>query len=164
MNTVDEHADWVAHPVGKIPKNTYCSSCGRYNARTLACNAVLVNDAREALLVLRGEEPDKEWWDVPGGYLDWDETLEECTVRELYEETNLVVDIKDLQQYFIYSNPKNKAQNQVVDVYYIAKNFTGEISVDGEEILEAKWFPLTQLPEKVAFDHLLALNAVKKHY
>ncbi len=161
MITPEQHEDWLQHPVGKIGKSEYCDVCGRFNARTLAANA-LVLDETKVLLVQRGEEPDKGWWDIPGGYIGWDETIEECASRELQEETGLIVDSKDLEFFSIFSNPNNKAKNQVVDLYFVTRKFSGEIIIDGQEIVAAKWFDLNELPDTVAFDHMSVLEKLRK--
>lgn len=46
----------------------------------------------EILLIKRKNEPYKDCWALPGGFMEMDETLEKCAVRELKEETNIVVD------------------------------------------------------------------------
>jgi len=157
MISKDQHQEWLANPTGKISKGSYCSSCARFNARAVAVNAIL-RDGNKVLLVKRGEEPDLGWWDIPGGYLDWNETLEEGASRELHEETGLIVDPNTFSLIGTFSNPNNKAKNQAVDLYYITTHFSGEILIDGEEILEANWFEIDNLPENVAFDHRLILE------
>lgn len=159
MISHDEHSEWLANPVGKINKGSYCSHCGRFNARTIAVNALLIKD-KSVLLVKRGEEPDKGLWDAPGGYIGWDETLEQGAARELQEETGLVVNPKDFEFFSVYSNPNNKAQNQVVDIYFITKIFTGELKLDGLEVTEINWFDLNNLPS-IAFDHMATLQKLK---
>lgn len=159
MISADQHKEWLAHPTGRISKGEYCSCCARFNARTLAVNAIVLNE-NKVLLVKRAQEPDKGWWDLPGGYLDWDETLEEGTARELREETGLVASPASFQFLSLFSEPKNKTGNQVVDVYFITNTFTGEITVDPAEVLTAQWFELDALPEKVAFDHRQVLETV----
>lgn len=166
MISSDNHKLWLAHPTGKIAKGEFCSTCARFNARTLATNAILLDESNikspKILLVKRGENPDKGWWDIPGGYLDWDETLEECTTRELKEETGLIAQPESFSLFNTFSNPNNKAQNQVVDLYYISKRFSGEIKIDGKEITDAQWFELSHLPENVAFNHRTALDKLKE--
>lgn len=161
MITSQQHADWLAHPTGKIGKGEYCSTCSRFNSRNTATDVILI-DGTKVLLVKRGEEPDKGWWDIPGGYLDWDQTLEESSARELLEETGLIVKPEDLELLHIYSNPNNKAQNQTIDIYYVARKFSGKIQFDGVEITDAQWFDLNDLPETVAFDHRIALEMLLK--
>ncbi len=48
------------------------------------------NGSRKVLLIRRGNEPYKDCWALPGGFLNMDETLEECARRELKEETGLM--------------------------------------------------------------------------
>lgn len=163
MITAEEHKDWLDHPVGRIAKGAYCTTCSRFNSRNVASDLILL-DGTKVLLVQRGEEPDKGWWDIPGGYLDWDQTLEESTVRELLEETGLVVKPEDIELFQIGSNPNNKAQNQVLDIYYVTKKFSGEITIDGVEITDAQWFDLHKLPGNIAFDHREALEKVYERF
>lgn len=155
-----EHAEWLAHPTGKIAKGEYCGSCGRFNARPCAANAVVL-DGDKVLLVQRGQEPDKGFWDIPGGYLDWDETLEQCAARELKEETSLVVNPNNFRLFTIFSDPDNKAQNQVVDMYFVATEFSGDLEIDGIEVTAARWFSLKDLPHTVAFDHMVMFHKLR---
>ena len=161
MITPEQHEDWLQHPVGKIGKSEYCDVCGRFNSRTLAANALVI-DGTKVLLVQRGEKPYKGWWDIPGGYLGWDETVEDCASRELHEETGLIVDPMDLDFFSVFSDPNNKANNQVVDLYFITRKFSGEIIFDSQEIVAAEWFNLNELPDSVAFDHLFVLEKLQK--
>lgn len=154
------YQEWLDNPTGKIGKGEYCSYCARFNTRPMAVNAILLKE-NHVLLVQRAMEPDKGWWDIPGGYLDWDETLEEGTTRELKEETGLDADPNSFKLVGTYSNPKNKVGNQVVEIYFISKVFSGEIKEEEGEVVEAKWFDLNELPENVAFDHINVLEGLK---
>lgn len=157
MITVDEHQQWLDNPTGKIGKGEYCSACARFNSRNIACNAILLKD-RQILLVKRAQDPQMGAWDIPGGYLDWNETLEECSSRELKEETGLVASPNDFKFFGTFSEPNNSAGNQVIEMYYVTKEFSGEIVLEEDEVLEAKWFSLDSLPENVAFDHRQTLD------
>ena len=161
MTSSSEHDLWLAHPTGKIAKGAFCSSCACFNSRNLATNAIVLEGSK-LLLVQRAQEPDKGWWDIPGGYLDWDETLEECAARELKEETGLLVDPTDLTFFDIFSNPNNKAQNQVIDVYFFTKVFSGTLEIEAAEVVQAQWFDINNLPKNLAFDHLLVLQKLEK--
>jgi 8-oxo-dGTP diphosphatase len=58
----------------------------------IACvGAVLKDDAGRLLLIKRGHEPGKGLWSIPGGRIEPGETDEEAVVREVHEETGLVV-------------------------------------------------------------------------
>jgi 8-oxo-dGTP pyrophosphatase MutT (NUDIX family) len=57
----------------------------------------LIVDGEQRVLLFRGEVPGREpWWFAPGGALELDETYESALVREVMEETGLVVDIATL--------------------------------------------------------------------
>lgn len=167
MYSIEDHELWLAHPTGQIAKGTFCSTCARFNARTVATNALLLDKSNakspKILLVRRGENPDKGWWDIPGGYIDWDETLEEGVARELKEETGLIAHPESFALFNTFSNPNNKTKNQVIDMYYISTQFTGDLKIDEKEITDAQWFELSHLPENVAFDHRVTLEKLKDH-
>ena len=57
----------------------------------------------QVLLIRRGNEPFKGEWAFPGGFLNMDETVQECARRELEEETGLVV--QDIHLVGVYSRP-----------------------------------------------------------
>ena len=50
---------------------------------------VFSHDRREVILIRRKNEPYKDCWALPGGFMDMNETIEQCAVRELKEETNI---------------------------------------------------------------------------
>ncbi|MCD6193134.1 MAG: NUDIX hydrolase [Candidatus Aminicenantes bacterium] len=68
-----------------------CPACGWIvYENPLPCAAALVRNERgEILLVKRGVEPAKGEWALPSGFMEIDETPEECCLRELEEETGL---------------------------------------------------------------------------
>ena len=70
-----------------------CPNCGKhYYFNAKPCVAILItNDEGEVLMTKRAADPFKDWWDVPGGFVEEHETLEEAMRRELKEETGLEV-------------------------------------------------------------------------
>jgi hypothetical protein len=46
MISQSDHEKWLAHPVGKIPKGTYCSHCARFNSRDMAVNAIILDGSK----------------------------------------------------------------------------------------------------------------------
>lgn len=71
----------------KCPK---CDTYYHFNARPSTA-AILTNKKGEILLVKRSDEPFKGYWDLPGGFVDAGESLEEALKRELAEETGLKI-------------------------------------------------------------------------
>lgn len=102
------------------------------------------------LLIQRMNEPFKGQWALPGGFLDEDETLEQCVAREVEEETGL----KDIKFYQLeaFSQPDRDPRHRTVTVAFwgFCKN-SSRLS-PGSDAINAKWFNLTKLPE-LAFDH-----------
>lgn len=83
-------------------------------------------------------------WNIPGGYLDYDETLEECATRETWEECG--VKINDLPKYLvtINSNPIGKKQNVLVIMCCVMKdNIEGikltSFNSENEEVSDIKF-------------------------
>ena len=75
----------------KGPNVLHCSSCGHeYYINPKPCNAlILENKKGEILLVKRARDPQKGWWDLPGGFIDLNETAEESMEREAREELHM---------------------------------------------------------------------------
>lgn len=85
-------------------------------------------------------------WNIPSGYLDYDESLEECAVRETHEETGICIDTPVF--YTIDSIPQHdKRQNIVVVFWTIYEGhdvLTDRYSEPGE-IAEIRWIPINEL-------------------
>ena len=76
----------------------YCEECSRIiwqNPKPVAW--LLVRKDEEYLLVKRANEPDRGEWDIPGGFLELDETFEEGAVRELEEETGVQINQEGIE-------------------------------------------------------------------
>ena len=137
-----------------LSNNKPCPHCGRYNNRAATVDAVIIKD-NKVLLIKRGSEPFRNYWGLPGGYVDWDETLEDAVKREVKEEVGATV--ISLKQMGIYSDPKRHPQ-QTIDVSYEV-DIEGEIKA-GDDAKEYKWFDLKELPQ-LAFDHRQIMNKLR---
>lgn len=149
MSNQNTHSTWVKYPTGKIGKGEFCQECGRYNTRNVTVHSILF-DQNKVLLIKRANNPQKDFWALPAGYLDWDETLEEGALRELKEETNLDGSIVSLSG--VYSNTnRDEDGRQNIAISYIVK-FLGSPQA-GDDASEVNWFEIENLPENIAFDH-----------
>ena len=105
-------------------------------------------DKNELLLNLRS---DTNTWGIPGGGKEINETLEECAIRELKEETNL--DIGDLKLVTVLSGKEyyfkypNEDELDCVIALYKVSNYAGELKINDGESRDLKFFPLDKLPE-----------------
>src|SRR4030042_1787473 len=93
-------------------------------------------------------------WAIPGGFVDYGESLEEAALREAKEETNLDVVIE--RQFHTYSDPKRDPRHHSISTVYIAKS-KGNLKAK-DDALEIGIFNESNLPDEIAFDHRLILS------
>lgn len=114
---------------------------------------IIVIDKNEGriLLIERGNEPFKNRWALPGGFVDMDEDIHVSAYRELKEETSLS-DI-ELDQFRAYGKPGRDPRGRTISIVYfgILKNDQQDIQA-GDDAKNTQWFSLNKLPE-LAFDH-----------
>ena len=119
-------------------------------AVTADCIVITKETEPKVLLIQRGNEPYKGCWAFPGGFMDMDETTEQCAIRELEEETELVV--SHVQQVGAYSKVDRDPRGRTITVAYLAL-IDSPVPIKGQDdAASAQWFPLSTLPP-LAFDH-----------
>ena len=107
---------------------------------------------RKIVLIKRKNPP--PGWAIPGGFVDYGETLEEAAVREAFEETSLTVTL--VRQFHAYSDPSRDPRKHTIATVFIA-TASGAPS-GGDDAAEARIFSIDELPEPLAFDHLQILR------
>ena len=112
---------------------------------------VMTNEPQpKVLLIQRGADPYKGCWAFPGGFMNMDETTEECAIRELEEETGMKV--SEVLQIGAYSKVDRDPRGRTITVAYLAI-IDAPAPVNGQDdAAKAEWFPITELPH-LAFDH-----------
>ena len=125
-----------------------CDICGEtiYENPLPATCAVTFDDAGRILLTRRAVEPEIGEWCLPGGFIEIDETPQECVLRELCEETGIIGEITrqlgvEGQASWLYVN--------VVIAGFLVKAIGGELHA-GDDVSEAIWFKPEDAP-KLAF-------------
>ena len=119
-------------------------------AVTADCIVITREAEPKVLLIQRGGEPFKGAWAFPGGFMDMDETTEQCAIRELEEETGLRV--SDIKQIGAYSKVERDPRGRTITVAYLAI-IDEPIAVTGQDdAANAEWWPVDALPP-LAFDH-----------
>ena len=108
------------------------------------------------LLVRRGEHPYMNHWALPGGFLKMEETLEECALREVYEEAH--VNAVSIMPVGVFSEPNRDPRGRI-----ISNAFTTIISekdarvMGGDDAIDAKWFTVS-FEEDESGNHILQLT------
>lgn len=123
-----------------------------YPRPMLTADCLVINPRGEALLIRRGNEPFRGCWALPGGFMEMDERIERCAVRELHEETGLEVAESDLSLIGVFSAPGRDPRGRTVTAAYLVRLPECAEATGGDDAAEARWFPLSELPP-LAFDH-----------
>jgi len=110
------------------------------------------------LLIRRRNPPFAEHYALPGGFVDYGETVEAAVVREVQEETGLVVAVDCLLG--VYSDPARDPRGHTVSVTYLVRRLGGTLQ-GADDATEARFFPLTALPP-LAFDHAVILADARR--
>ncbi|MBI4176821.1 MAG: NUDIX hydrolase [Candidatus Aenigmarchaeota archaeon] len=118
---------------------------------TLTVDAIIEIDGK-IVLIRRGANPFRGMWAIPGGHVNYRETVEHAAVREAFEETGLKIKLTKLVG--VYSDPKrNPDKEHRVAVAFAAKKTGGRLS-SGDDAAAVMLIPISELPEtRLAFDH-----------
>lgn len=141
-------------------QRVYCPSCGwTYYANPIpAAACIVVNNMKELLLIRRRNEPNPGSWALPSGYVEIDETAEECAVHELKEETGLIGNVDQFLGYFFQSSPLYKR----VITFGFLMIITGGDLVPGDDALDGKYYSLNDLPHIPFSSHNKLIEVIKR--
>jgi 8-oxo-dGTP diphosphatase len=117
-----------------------------------------VAGAGEKQIVLINRKNPPFGWAIPGGFVDYGETLEDAAVREAYEETSLRVTL--LRQFHTYSDPLRDPRKHTISTVFIARAQGTPAAAD--DAAEAAVFCIDCLPDDLAFDHAEILQDYKE--
>ena len=133
----------------------------KYPHFALTVDAVVFSKSDAGLIVLlirRADEPFKDCWAFPGGFVNIDEVIDDAVYRELEEETN--ISNVSLKRFDIFDAINRDPRERTVSVvYYGLINDSNEPVKAGDDAKDAKWFSINNLPELV-FDHSMILKKI----
>jgi 8-oxo-dGTP diphosphatase len=112
----------------------------------------LLRPGRPIVLVRRANPP--LGWALPGGFVDYGESLERAAVREAAEETGLAVELVAVLG--AYSDPERDPRQHNLSVVFLGRA-SGEPQ-GGDDAAAAQAFGLEELPRPLCFDHGLILE------
>lgn len=119
----------------------------QYPAHPLLGVGALILDGDRVLLVERGKPPLEGQWSLPGGLVEIGERLEDAVVREVKEETGLLVEPGRLATVFerIMPDASSRCEYHYVLVDFYCSVVGGELQA-GDDSKSARWFHIEELP------------------
>jgi len=138
----------------------YCYDYPRPAVTTDICLFTVVEHDLRVLLIRRGLEPFKGAWALPGGFVQENETLDECATRELTEETGVTG--AHLEAFATFSEPNRDPRARVITAAYFALlQAADHILQSGSDADDAQWHSMAKLP-RLAFDHLEVVTSARR--
>jgi ADP-ribose pyrophosphatase YjhB (NUDIX family) len=133
-----------------------CPQCGhrfsRYRNPTPTVDIIIEYQSQGLVLIERQKPP--YGFALPGGFVEYGESLEEAAVREAKEETGL--DVKLLGQFHSYSDPNRDPRQHTITTVFIARGAgTPQAASDAKSLAI---FSPDDLPSPLAFDHVQILQ------
>ncbi|MFI5331261.1 MAG: NUDIX domain-containing protein [Desulfobaccales bacterium] len=128
-----------------------CPKCGyvlrRHRNPTPTVDIIIEIPERGLVLIQRANPP--LGWALPGGFVNYGETLEDAARREALEETGLIVDL--LGQFHTYSDPQRDPRQHNLSTVFVARaDGTPQAADDARSL---RIFPPERWPRELAFDH-----------
>ncbi|MEG0915931.1 MAG: NUDIX hydrolase [Myroides sp.] len=109
-----------------------------------------MNSSHEILLIQRLNDPFKDYWALPGGFVDENEELETAAKRELFEETD--IQLFQVKQIKAYGNPNRDPRHHTISVAFMGEIDSLAEAKAKDDAKAVKWFSIEELPA-LAFDH-----------
>ncbi|MDD4938164.1 MAG: NUDIX hydrolase [Candidatus Shapirobacteria bacterium] len=108
--------------------------------------AVCVINNNKILLGNRIGSHGNNTWAFPGGHLEFNESFEECSIREVKEETS--ISIKNIRFLSITNDVFKKEKKHYITIFIVANYFSGEVRImEPNKCREWKWFDWDNLPQ-----------------
>lgn len=137
-----------------------CTKCGtdvlKYRNPFLTVDILIecATPKGEQGLVLIHRKNIPKVWALPGGFVDYGESVEEAACREALEETSLRIDL--VRQFHCYSDPARDQRQHNISVVFIAKASGEPKAADDAD--DIGLYSKNNLPQKFGFDHRIILE------
>ena len=129
---------------------------GKYRNPSLTTDIFIYNEDKEFILIKRKNNPYKNYWALPGGFVDYGERVEDAAIRESKEETT--IDVKLDKLVGVYSKPDRDPRGHTVSIVFTAKGNMDDKLAD-DDAIDIDIFSKEKIKEiKLAFDHEEIIN------
>ena len=121
-----------------------------------------MRDRRDRPIVLIERKHEPHGWAIPGGFVDYGESVETAAIREAKEEVSLEIEL--VQQFAVYSDPARDARKHTISIVFLATAIGDPQAADDAKSL--KLFHPWEIPAEMCFDHDQILKDYRtyRHY
>ena len=124
---------------------------GKYRNPSLTTDIFIFDDDLNFILIKRKNKPYKDYWALPGGFVDYGECVEDAAIREALEETSINVELKELVG--VYSDPSRDPRGHTVSITYTARGDMKKMNA-ADDACDIGLFKQEDLEKiNLAFDH-----------
>jgi ADP-ribose pyrophosphatase YjhB (NUDIX family) len=109
---------------------------------------IIIEIAHGGVVLIERKNP-PYGWALPGGFVDYGESVELAAIREAKEETSL--DVRLFEQFHAYSDPKRDPRHHTVSIVFIA--CADGVPLGGDDAKAARAFRESEIPDALVFDH-----------
>lgn len=137
---------------GRVKDRLLCPHCGKevVKYRNPFPTVDIIIEVEGGIVLIQRRNP-PYGWALPGGFVDYGESLEEAAIREAKEETSL--DVELLSQLGAYSDPDRDPRQHNISVVFVARSRGKGKPAASDDALEVGIFDGDSIPEELAFDH-----------
>lgn len=137
----------------------------KHNTPTVRVSVIILDSAKKKILLVKHKKPTRSYWVLPGGHLDYGETMETCAVRELKEETNLDIEVDKML--YVSEAIAPDSSRHILNVYYLAHVTGGEIRLGDEDVLAGvDYIDISELKNIVIYPNIVPelLESIKNNF
>ncbi|RBQ24026.1 ADP-ribose pyrophosphatase [Candidatus Methanobinarius endosymbioticus] len=121
-------------------------------------NSIEFNENTEFILIKRKNHPFKNHWAIPGGFVDYGESVENSAIRESKEETAIDIQLKKL--FNVYSDPNRDPRGHTITIVYLATGNFNKMNAESDAV-DIGIFSFNDIKiMDLSFDHKKILNDV----
>lgn len=131
-----------------------------YKKPSITTDIFIFDENKNFILIKRKNNPFKGCWALPGGFVDYGETVEHAAIREALEETSIDVKLDKLIN--VYSDPNRDSRGHTITIAYTAKGDFKKAKAD-DDAIDIAIFNSQDLDNiNLAFDHQQIINDALK--